>query len=148
MCFNNTNVDVFQILKEALEGVNHLHDLQPPIVHRDITPRNVLICISNNKPRGLIADLGLGKKLKPHHQEYSVSITDGSTGWMAPELIKLIRMPNIVETFPVTPITKFMKMTEKSSAILVRQRPLCWLMIRSRIVSLFEKCFSLWASLL
>ena len=100
--YNPPGLDVCQILKDALEGLRHLHELERPIAHRDITPTNVLICVSSNHMRGLISDLGLGKKLNPHNQVFSVSMDDCSRGWSSPELIRIIRQPQQTEVHQAT----------------------------------------------
>ena len=89
----NPKVNGWQILKQALHGINYLHTLDKPIVHRDIKPSNVLIYLpkGSSEPRGKIADLGLSKQLKPHRDSYTVSTKSGSNGWMAPEHLKIVK---------------------------------------------------------
>ena len=79
---------------DILEGLTHLHNLKPrAIVHRDLKPHNILLFIPqpNCEPRGIIADLGLGKQLEEEMRE-SFSTTagkaKGSRGWQAPELLE------------------------------------------------------------
>ena len=86
--YENPNVNKYDILKDALEGICHLHALN--IIHRDVKPSNVLIRVSNNRPRGIIADLGLSKKLQLYRNEVSHSFKEGAgtRGWMAPEMLK------------------------------------------------------------
>ena len=60
----NTTLDAMTILRQATQGVQHLHNLD--IVHRDIKPHNVLISMPGKKGevRAMISDFGLCKKLK------------------------------------------------------------------------------------
>jgi serine/threonine-protein kinase len=67
------------IAREILEGLAHAHRpdrSRPPIVHRDITPRNVLV---DRSGRVQIVDFGIAK---PAHADARAA---GSVGYMAPE---------------------------------------------------------------
>ena len=89
--FVNPHVNGLEILSDALHGIDYLHSLNKPIVHRDVKPSNVLIYIPNGasrNPRGKIADLGLSKQLEQHRETFTTSTNRGSKGWMAPEVLK------------------------------------------------------------
>uniref|UniRef100_A0A0K0FBV6 non-specific serine/threonine protein kinase n=1 Tax=Strongyloides venezuelensis TaxID=75913 RepID=A0A0K0FBV6_STRVS len=82
------SLDSLEILRQATEGVGHLHHLN--IVHRDIKPQNILL--SRNSQTGyvrvLISDFGLCKRLKFNCNSISrVSGMTGTEGWMAPEIL-------------------------------------------------------------
>jgi serine/threonine-protein kinase len=67
------------IAREILEGLAHAHRpdrSRPPIVHRDITPRNVLV---DRSGRVQIVDFGIAKPAEAHAR------AAGSVGYMAPE---------------------------------------------------------------
>jgi hypothetical protein len=78
-------------IQQILSGIHHLHRLK--IVHRDLKPQNILIADSriNNKsrPRLLISDFGLGKRLEEEQSFFHVShaTAGGTQGWRAPECI-------------------------------------------------------------
>ncbi len=49
-----------EIFNDILEGVNYLHKQNPPIIHRDLCPDNILIKLKENNEVVLkIADFGL-----------------------------------------------------------------------------------------
>jgi serine/threonine protein kinase len=49
-----------QIFIEILEGVNYLHKQNPPLIHRDLNPANILLKKSDSKGICVkIADFGL-----------------------------------------------------------------------------------------
>ena len=65
---------------EILKGLNYLHQLDPPIIHRDIKCDNVFINSHNGEIR--IGDLGLSTSL---NQSFTTSVL-GTPEFMAPEL--------------------------------------------------------------
>jgi serine/threonine protein kinase len=85
-----------QILHEIMLGIRHLHSLK--IVHRDIKPQNILFS-SSSKPRILISDFGLCKKLSDDQSSFHNTNAGGTMGisilsinylgWRAPECIEL-----------------------------------------------------------
>ena len=72
-----------EAIKQMLEGLAYIHSQK--YVHRDIKPNNILITQS----AGLkIADFGFCKPVQ-HIESFSMSVAGiGTTGWMAPELLK------------------------------------------------------------
>jgi len=79
-------------MNEIACGVAHLHSLN--IVHRDIKPQNILI---DQQGHARISDMGLAKQFDGTHFSYSIG-NAGSTGWMAPEIVKLRNQDNDVNT--------------------------------------------------
>ncbi len=93
-----------EIFKELLECVQYLHDLKPPVIHRDLKPDNILIAQNVNNNRFIkIADLGLytfhervtkideNNKSKIHFAinktpEYCHTTVVGTLKYMAPEV--------------------------------------------------------------
>jgi serine/threonine protein kinase len=76
------------LIIEILEGVNYLHKQQPPLIHRDLKPDNILLKIENNINNRFvkIADFGL---LAIHkYAEQSHSQDKGTPKYMAPEVIE------------------------------------------------------------
>ena len=52
-------VDAVPILMGTLEGLAYAHSQQPPVVHRDISPDNIMISYSEERPKALLSDFGL-----------------------------------------------------------------------------------------
>ena len=88
----NIEIDAFDVFKHALQGLNHLHTLRPPIVHKDLTPWNILVSKPDGRsgPRGILADLGLSKIFKDGRSSFTHTNDKGTGGWMAPELLNAI----------------------------------------------------------
>src|SRR5438045_8749835 len=80
--------DLPNVLYQITNGLNHLHNLR--IVHRDLKPQNILVSTSKNgKPRLLVSDFGLCKKLEGEQSSFRATTAHaaGTSGWRAPELL-------------------------------------------------------------
>ena len=53
--------DILSILNDVCLGLQYLHSRNPPIVHRDLTPNNILLCYHL---RAKITDLGVAKVMQ------------------------------------------------------------------------------------
>eukprot|EP00293_Proteomonas_sulcata_P020599 CAMPEP_0184300394 /NCGR_PEP_ID=MMETSP1049-20130417/10813_1 /TAXON_ID=77928 /ORGANISM="Proteomonas sulcata, Strain CCMP704" /LENGTH=285 /DNA_ID=CAMNT_0026611099 /DNA_START=74 /DNA_END=931 /DNA_ORIENTATION=+ len=80
---------------ELLGGVAYLHSLG--IVHRDLKPGNVLLSIEGNIK---ISDMGLSKRLDKEQSSFE-TLSAGTIGWRAPELILGERCTKAVDIFAV-----------------------------------------------
>nr|XP_023877680.1 probable leucine-rich repeat receptor-like protein kinase At1g35710 isoform X3 [Quercus suber] len=70
------------IVKGVAEGLSYMHhDCSPPIVHRDISCKNILLDLEHNAH---ISDFGTAKVLKPDSSNWS--LFTGTFGYAAPEL--------------------------------------------------------------
>ena len=69
------------ILNDVCFGLQYLHGRNPPIVHRDLTPNNILLCYHL---RAKIADLGVAKVM---HGTNTNTLTQapGTNDFMPPE---------------------------------------------------------------
>ncbi|EFW99769.1 protein kinase and ribonuclease [Grosmannia clavigera kw1407] len=80
--------DLPNVLYQITSGLNHLHSRN--IVHRDLKPQNILVNKGpNGKPRLLISDFGLCKKLEGGQSSFGATTAHaaGTSGWRAPELL-------------------------------------------------------------
>jgi len=71
------------LLREILEGINYLHSLPYPVMHRDMKSDNVLL---GRDGRVKITDFGFAAQLTPEKRTRSDVIGTGC--WMAPEVVK------------------------------------------------------------
>ena len=65
-----------------IECLNHLHSLTPPIIHRDLTPQNILLTDGVNERIVKLCDFGLSKSLESSKNTTNV----GTQYYMAPEI--------------------------------------------------------------
>ncbi|KAL1893747.1 bifunctional endoribonuclease/protein kinase ire1 [Sporothrix stenoceras] len=80
--------DMPNVLYQITSGLNHLHSRS--IVHRDLKPQNILVNMgADGKPRLLISDFGLCKKLEGGQSSFGATTAHaaGTSGWRAPELL-------------------------------------------------------------
>ena len=72
------------ILLDVSRGLEHLHsNIQPPIVHRDLTSTNVLLV--EHSLRAKIADLGNARIIDPMNLNRTLSTFPGTLLYMPPE---------------------------------------------------------------
>ena len=72
------------VARETLETLIYLHQLDPPIVHRDIRPNNILLAVGSEagKPQVFLVDFGSVKSLSSG----DTALTQvGMNGYMPPE---------------------------------------------------------------
>lgn len=74
--------EIWKFILDVSSGLNRLHTNEPPIIHQDIKPANVLIDNSNNFS---ITDFGISAKRGGNHGYYYDDENSGTLAYMAPE---------------------------------------------------------------
>lgn len=73
---------VIEIFAQILGGMAHAHDREVPILHRDLKPKNILLC--DGVPK--VSDFGLGKRMDPDSTGLTrTEMWMGTEPYMAPE---------------------------------------------------------------
>ncbi|MGB1701127.1 MAG: protein kinase domain-containing protein [Nannocystaceae bacterium] len=75
-----TTAQAERLTRELLETLAYLHELSPPVVHRDVTPGNVMV---DDEGRAMLVDFGAVRSLS--HQPGQAQTVLGTPGYMAPE---------------------------------------------------------------
>jgi serine/threonine protein kinase len=70
------------ILRDVASALHHAHAQNPPIVHRDVKPQNILV---DGKGRACVVDFGLAKEMKSGSTLTVSGIVKGTPCYMAPE---------------------------------------------------------------
>jgi len=77
-----TEEQIRSILKQVVDAVNYIHNVSPPICHRDIKAGNILL---NAKGEVKVADFGISAQITTTMKKLNTQI--GSPYWMAPEVL-------------------------------------------------------------
>ncbi|XP_047341734.1 leucine-rich repeat receptor protein kinase EMS1-like [Impatiens glandulifera] len=72
-----------KVMKGVANGLSHMHNLEVPIIHRDIKASNVLL---DSEFESHIADFGLARRIEGTHSHVSTQVA-GTMGYMPPEYI-------------------------------------------------------------
>ena len=82
--YDNIPLNVkLSILDEVCLGLRYLHSRNPPIVHRDLTPNNILL---GGHLEAKITDLGVAKVVKSDNQKTMTKLP-GTPDFMPPEAL-------------------------------------------------------------
>jgi len=73
-----------------LKGLKEVHSQCPPIIHRDISPDNILLSYNEDVPRALISDFGLAQSVD---QMSHLADAGGKYLYFAPECFWGVYMP-------------------------------------------------------
>ena len=73
------------ILDEVCLGLRYLHSRNPPIVHRDLTPNNILL---SYRLEAKITDLGVAKVVRSDNQQTMIKLP-GTPDFMPPEALSV-----------------------------------------------------------
>ncbi|KAK7261755.1 hypothetical protein RIF29_28074 [Crotalaria pallida] len=90
-----------QIAVDAAEGLEYMHHgCNPPIVHRDVKSKNILL---NEKLRGKLADFGLSKIFPDEGDTHMSTVVAGTPGYLDPQynLFKKLKEKSDVYSFGV-----------------------------------------------
>ena len=78
------------ILHDVAEGLSYLHSRNPPVIHRDLSPNNVLLKHLSSFPFAKIADLGVAKIINfddKNSRNYQTK-APGTLDFMPPEALE------------------------------------------------------------
>lgn len=73
----------YRVLLGLLDGILYLHEADPPIIHCDIKPKNILLCRDGDEWVAKLADFGLVSVL---HGPWRPDTDEGTYLYKAPEL--------------------------------------------------------------
>jgi len=82
---DSTNItwnEKLSIVNDVCNGLEYLHSRNPPIIHRDLTPNNILLCYHL---RAKITDLGVAKVMQTTDTTNTLTQAPGTQDFMPPE---------------------------------------------------------------
>ena len=77
--------DAVEILVQLCAGLAVAHQADPPIVHRDVTPWNVLVGYDQGRLRVRVGDFGLARRVDAGT---GMTSSEGTLAFMAPEALR------------------------------------------------------------
>ena len=83
-----TEAEVKRIALEVLKILEYLHSLNPPIIHRDIKPQNII-----RREDGALFLVDFGAVQQVYHHTLQGSTVVGTYGYMAPEQFRGVAYP-------------------------------------------------------
>ena len=78
------------IQREFLSGLKLAHEQNPPIIHRDISPDNILLSYETDKPMAMLSDFGLAQSAD---QISHIAAAAGKYMYFAPECFWGVYLP-------------------------------------------------------
>lgn len=86
----NNEKDIWKYIGDVAAGLAYLHCSEPPIIHQDIKPANVLIDDMQNYA---ITDFGISAQRGGSHRHYDDDEKSGTMAYMAPERFEEDTLP-------------------------------------------------------
>ncbi len=79
---NATESQIWRFIHDVANGLRYLHAQEPPIIHQDIKPGNILI---DEDGSFLITDFGISRRMRSTMRKQSNSSLSGAVAYMGPE---------------------------------------------------------------
>lgn len=79
---NATESQIWKFIHDVANGLRYLHAQEPPIIHQDIKPGNILI---DEDGSFLITDFGISRRMRSTMRKQSNSSLPGAVAYMGPE---------------------------------------------------------------
>ncbi|KAJ0411407.1 hypothetical protein ATCC90586_004393 [Pythium insidiosum] len=86
------NQDKLRIAVHVIEGLAYMHSLQPPVLHRDLKSRNILLSDSLD---ACLTDFGVSRE----RSDVTMTMGVGTLRWMAPEVMQGGRYTDTADVF-------------------------------------------------
>lgn len=83
--------EIWKLMADVSSGLGYLHSLEPPIIHQDIKPANILIDTNKNY---CVTDFGISVKSGVEDDRYFENESSGTAIYMPPERYKEGYKPN------------------------------------------------------
>ena len=85
-----SNDDIWKYIQDVASGLAYLHSLEPPIVHQDVKPANVLL---DDTGHYALTDFGISAQRGGVHGYYFDDENSGTMAYMAPERFQKEAVP-------------------------------------------------------
>ena len=110
------------IALDVIEGLNYMHGLNPPVVHRDLATKNILLTVNGNAK---IADLGVAKVFAAGCEMYATHVP-GTPVYAAPETYPVMRQFEVIDGAKYGPKVDIFSFGAVLMAMILGHEPLVW----------------------
>lgn len=98
------------IMRQVCRGLAVAHKEEPPIIHRDIKPQNILVGYEADGLRARVSDFGLAKKVNPLTL---MATAAGTLGFKPPETFSKIKADSCAADVWALGVTLYLMLTDR-----------------------------------
>ena len=117
-----SEMNLLCIALDVIEGLLYMHGLDPPVVHRDLATKNILLTVDG---RAKIADLGVAKAFATGSDMYATHVP-GTPVYAAPETYPVIRQFQVVDGAKYGPKVDVFSFGVVLMAMVLGHEPMAW----------------------
>ena len=110
------------IALDVIEGLQYMHGLTPPVVHRDLATKNILLTVDGTAK---IADMGVAKVFAAGCEMYATNVP-GTPVYAAPETYPVMRHFEVIDGAKYGPKVDVFSFGAVLMAMIVGHEPKVW----------------------
>lgn len=116
------NMNLVCIALDVIQGLQYMHSLSPPVVHRDLATKNILLTTNGTAK---IADLGVAKVFAAGCEMFATRVP-GTPAYAAPETYPVMRNFEVVGDAKYGPKVDIFSFGAVLLAMIVGHEPVIW----------------------
>ena len=116
------NMNLICIALDVIQGLQYMHSLTPPVVHRDLATKNILLTVNGTAK---IADMGVAKVFAAGCEMYATRVP-GTPVYAAPETYPVMRNFEVVDDAKYGPKVDIFSFGAVLLAMIVGHEPMVW----------------------
>ena len=116
------NMNLICIALDVIQGLQYMHSLTPPVVHRDLATKNILLTVNGTAK---IADMGVAKVFAAGCEMYATHVP-GTPVYAAPETYPVMRNFEVVGDAKYGPKVDIFSFGVVLLAMIVGREPVVW----------------------
>ena len=116
------NMNLVCIALDVIQGLQYMHSLSPPVVHRDLATKNILLTTNGTAK---IADLGVAKVFAAGCEMFATHVP-GTPAYAAPETYPVMKNFEVVGNAKYGPKVDIFSFGAVLLAMIVGHEPVIW----------------------
>ena len=116
------DMNLICIALDVIQGLQYMHGLDPPVVHRDLATKNILLTVNGTAK---IADMGVAKAFTQGCDMYATPVR-GTPVYAAPETYPVMRHFEVVDNAKYGPKVDIFSFGVVLLAMVVGHEPVVW----------------------